>query len=257
MRASHRSLLWLGEPRLNLYLIRQLHRGRHSSWWEGLRSAWMAWLQTQGLGWCPACKPHRRRLSSSPIFLFTTAQRKASKVLPLCLHFHALAQNEGLIIMFWLQPKRNDESLALYINETGGKGGSVLLCTMVTNSMGDKERQINLSLTGPDIQHPSAKGSYGQQCDLSHKLTKVLFHLSHICTSLPETVPPPPHSQSLCFIFPLKQMKIDYLSSCLDRWLPLALCLFLQTKLPGLFFCLLLHFSNLKSSIENAIASSF
>lgn len=38
MCASHRSLLWLGEPWLNLHLIRLLHRGWHSSWWEGLRS---------------------------------------------------------------------------------------------------------------------------------------------------------------------------------------------------------------------------
>lgn len=36
--ASQCSLLWLMEPRLNLHLIRLLHRGWHSSWWGGLRS---------------------------------------------------------------------------------------------------------------------------------------------------------------------------------------------------------------------------
>lgn len=58
MWSSHCSLLWLGEPQLNLHLIRLLHGGWHRSWrkaWEVPGLLWTTqttWPWTQGLGWC-------------------------------------------------------------------------------------------------------------------------------------------------------------------------------------------------------------
>lgn len=55
-----------------------------------------------------------------------------------------------------------------------------LLAAAVNKLMGEEERNINLSLTWPGLQHPSASGSYGQRCGHSHKLTQVLFQLSQL-----------------------------------------------------------------------------
>lgn len=54
------------------------------------------------------------------------------------------------------------------------------LSAVVNKLTGEEERHINLSLTWPGLQHPSASGSYGQRCGHSHKLTQVLFQLSQL-----------------------------------------------------------------------------
>lgn len=74
MCASHGSLLWLGETRLNLYLIRLHHRGWHSSRVEALRSLpclrWMAWLETWGPLLVSSRKPNHQPPHWMPPFIY-------------------------------------------------------------------------------------------------------------------------------------------------------------------------------------------
>ncbi len=176
MCASHCSLLWLGEPRLNLYLIRPLHRGWHSSWWEGLRSTLPLLDSMDGLApdtgsrlvsdWgTPSCHHHPLHKLVSFINLIKCCQNLVVKT----KETHIM-----LYTRLWNCKAEMTESIL-----------EALHCAVVNKSMGEEERHINLSLTWPGLQHPNANGSYGHRCGHSHKLTQVLFQLSHICKSLP------------------------------------------------------------------------
>lgn len=128
---------------------------------------------------------------------------------------------------------------------------------VVNECMGKEERHINLSLTWPGLQHPNANGSYGQRCGHSHKLTQVLFQLSHItdlCYRLFFFFPPV--SALMFHISSSNQMKIDYQGSCLDRQSTLALCWCSQTKLSALFFCLSCSLAVLNLPSEEKVITS-
>lgn len=68
--------------------------------------------------------------------------------------------------------------------EEAGSILEALLCAVVNKEMGEKERHINLSLAWLVLQQPGANGSYGHRCCLRHKLTQILFQLSHIYKAL-------------------------------------------------------------------------
>lgn len=164
MCASHCSLLWLEEQRLNLHLIRLLCRGSHSSCEKALEVScrhWtvsMAWLRTPTLCW------RLTRTADTPRIKFSGLQ-------------HSLIKLNNALIWFWwgkcdwwFPHAVHTTVKAIKADLTKCFGGLALCCSEVWVRRKDTSTSHWLG----HVQHPSANGSYGQRCGHSHKLTQVL-----------------------------------------------------------------------------------
>lgn len=223
MCASHRSLLWLGEPRLNLHLIRLLHRGWHSSWWEGLRSGLPPFGQHGGSG----CG-HRARASVRQGWNPPPSPCRHHPPPRLASFIDLIKHCSDLVVKI---KKHNDDFLMLHTCLWSRKAEmtesilEALHCAIVNKSMGDEEKThqpvIDLARSPTSQCQWQLWSPLRLQSQINTSSVWAIPYLQNLCHRLFFFSPQSPR---LCFISPPNQMKIDYLGSCLDGQSTLALC---------------------------------